>query len=33
MGVRTFSDALKAIMTQRGWTQSDLARELGVSQA
>ncbi|MGC5013200.1 helix-turn-helix domain-containing protein [Streptosporangium sp. DT93] len=33
MEVRTFPEALKAIMEQRGWTQTDLARELGVSQA
>ncbi|MFI6451346.1 helix-turn-helix domain-containing protein [Streptosporangium amethystogenes] len=33
MDVRTFPEALKAIMEQRGWTQTDLARELGVSQA
>ncbi|MET8001914.1 helix-turn-helix transcriptional regulator [Nonomuraea glycinis] len=32
MDVRTFPDALKAIMAQRGWTQAGLARELGVSQ-
>ncbi|MFF3444593.1 helix-turn-helix domain-containing protein [Streptosporangium sp. NPDC002721] len=33
MDVRTFPEALKAIMEQQGWTQTDLARELGVSQA
>ncbi|GAA0978709.1 hypothetical protein GCM10009555_042180 [Acrocarpospora macrocephala] len=33
MEVRTFPEALKAIMVERGWTQADLARELGVSQA
>jgi transcriptional regulator with XRE-family HTH domain len=32
MEVRTFPDALKAIMANNHWTQSDLARELGVSQ-
>ncbi|MEV7969162.1 helix-turn-helix transcriptional regulator [Sphaerisporangium sp. NPDC088356] len=31
--VRTFPEALKAIMEQQGWTQVELARELGVSQA
>lgn len=32
MEVRTLPDALKAIMESNGWSQSDLARELGVSQ-
>ncbi|GLZ07451.1 hypothetical protein Acsp03_49170 [Actinomadura sp. NBRC 104412] len=32
MEVRTLPDALKAIMASNHWTQSDLARELGVSQ-
>jgi hypothetical protein len=32
MDARSLPDALIAIMEQRGWTQSDLARELGVSQ-
>ncbi|GAA3175293.1 helix-turn-helix domain-containing protein [Nonomuraea roseoviolacea] len=33
MDIRTLPDALKAIMAQRGWTQADLAQQLGVSQA
>lgn len=32
MEVRTLPDALKSIMQTNGWTQTDLARELGVSQ-
>ncbi|GAA2074448.1 helix-turn-helix transcriptional regulator [Actinomadura alba] len=32
MDARNLPDALKAIMDKQGWTQSDLARELGVSQ-
>jgi transcriptional regulator with XRE-family HTH domain len=32
MDVRSFPDALKAIMAQRGWTQASLAQKLGVSQ-
>ncbi len=32
MEVRTLPDALKAIMESNGWSQTDLARELGVSQ-
>lgn len=32
MEVRTLPDALKAIMESNDWSQSDLARELGVSQ-
>ncbi|MEV4079440.1 helix-turn-helix transcriptional regulator, partial [Nonomuraea fuscirosea] len=33
MEARTLPDALKAIMEQRGWTQAQLARHWGVSQA
>jgi predicted XRE-type DNA-binding protein len=32
MEVRTLPEALKAIMQANGWSQNDLARELGVSQ-
>ncbi|GAA2406246.1 hypothetical protein GCM10010191_12820 [Actinomadura vinacea] len=32
MEVRTFPEALRAIMETNGWSQTDLARELGVSQ-
>lgn len=32
MEVRTLADALRMIMRERGWSQTDLARELGVSQ-
>jgi transcriptional regulator with XRE-family HTH domain len=32
MEARNLPDALRLIMEQRGWTQLDLARELGISQ-
>jgi DNA-binding XRE family transcriptional regulator len=32
MDARSLPDALKMIMEEQGWTQADLARELGVSQ-
>ncbi|TDC05603.1 XRE family transcriptional regulator [Nonomuraea longispora] len=33
MEVRTLPEALRTLMEQRGWTQSELAHQLGVSQA